>query len=190
MHALARRAGAATAVLTLALSPTAAHAAGPKPVTQGDGILIADGAAVRLPATFVCPAGWTAYLVAQIIQAVGDEFAGGFDSVAKECTGQRQKVTFFVQAVPAGDNTHPFRPGTASSRVIMDAVDPAAQEPPYYEGEETPAEEEGSSLLPPLPPLMTSQNSVADDPMPTEPAPQTVHAEARGVIKLKERARS
>ncbi|WP_019876350.1 hypothetical protein [Sporichthya polymorpha] len=189
MHALVRRAGAASAVLALALSPTAAHAAGPKPVTQGDGILIADGAAVRLPATFVCPAGWTAYLAAQVVQAVGDEFAGGFDSVAKDCTGQRQKVTFFVQAVPAGDNTHPFRPGAASSRVIMDAVDPAAEQPPYYEGDEVPVEEEGSPLLP-LPPLMTTQDTVADDPMPTEPAPQTVHAEARGVIKLKEKARS
>lgn len=193
MKAPTRRAAAVVATLTLglALSPSAAWAAGKK-VTQGNGTLQANGAALTLPATFTCPEGFMAYLTAQVIQAVDDEFAGGFDQAAKECTGEKQRVTFFIQSVPAGENTHPFRPGVASSRVIMDAVDPAAQDP-YFE--EPPAEGGGSGgdtgPLPVLPPLVgpsaSSQNSELDDPMPTEPGPppQPVHAEARGTIELK-----
>lgn len=181
---------ATTLTLALALAPSAALAAGPHRVTQGDGTLLADGAAVRVPATFSCPAGYMAYLTAQLIQAIGDEFAGGFDTTAKPCSGSKQKVTFFIQAVPAGDNTRPFRPGTASSRVILDAVDPESQEP-YYE-ELPPGEGEGegesSSVLPPLPPLSGAQHAVTDGPTPVG-APPTVHAEARGTIELKEKAR-
>jgi len=200
MKALARRtaAVAATMTLTLAISPSAALAAGAKKVTQSDATLLADGAAVTLPATFTCPAGYMAYLTAQIVQAIGQDFAGGFDTTAKECTGKKQKLTFFIQAAPAGDNTRPFEVGTASSRVIMDAVDPAAQDPygPYVEddGSGDGSGEDPGPLggLPPLPGASPAQYSTIDDPMPTEPpAPSpTVHGEARGVIEIKEKSGS
>lgn len=195
MKATARRTAAVAAATTLALaiSPSAAFAAGAKRVTQGNGTLMANGAALTLPATFTCPAGYMAYLTAQVIQAIDDEFAGGFDTAAKECTGSKQRISFFIQAIPAGDNTRPFQAGSASSRVILDAVDPEA-EGPYYEEEAPAGEGEGgsSSPLPVLPPLTGAQHSTIDDPMPTEPAeaPPTVHAEARGPIELKERTGS
>ncbi|MBA3743369.1 hypothetical protein [Sporichthya sp.] len=196
MKASARRTAAVAAATTLALaiSPSAALAAGAKRVTQGNGTLMADGAAITLPSTFTCPAGYMAYLTAQVIQAIDDEFAGGFDTAAKECTGEKQRISFFIQAIPAGDNTRPFQAGSASSRVILDAVDPEA-EGPYYE--EAPAGEgEGgdrsSSPLPEIPPLTGAQYSTIDEPMPTEPAEAspTVHAEARGPITLQEKAGS
>ena len=192
MKASARRtaAVAAATTLALALSPSAALAAGAKRVTQGNGTLQANGAAITLPSTFTCPAGFTAYLTAQVIQAIGDEFAAGFDQVSKECTGEKQKLTFYIQAVPAGDNTRPYQAGTASSRVILDAVDPEAEQP-YYE-EEMPPEgegEESASPLPDLPPLTGAQYSTMDEPM-SEEGPTTVHAEARGPITLKEKSGS
>lgn len=193
MNASVRRTAAVAAATTLALaiSPSAALAAGAKRVTQGNGTLMANGAAITLPATFSCPAGYMAYLTAQVIQAIGDEFAGGFDTAAKECTGSKQRISFFVQAIPAGDNTRPFQPGEASSRVILDAVDPEAQQP-YYD--EAPADEgdgegESSSPLPVLPPLTGAQYSTVDEPMGGE-APPSVHAEARGPITLKKKTGS
>jgi hypothetical protein len=196
MKASAQRtaAVAAATTLALALSPSAALAAGAKRVTQGNGTLQANGAAITLPSTFTCPAGFTAYLTAQVIQAIGDEFAAGFDTVSKQCTGEKQRLTFYIQAVPAGDNTRPYQAGTASSRVILDAVDPAAEQP-YYE-EAPPGEGEGeevpASPIPPLPPLTGAQYSTMDDPMgdPSDETPTTVHAEARGPITLKEKAGS
>ncbi len=191
MKASARRtaAVAAATTLALALSPSAALAAGTKPVTQGNGTLQANGAAITLPATFTCPAGYTAYLTAQVIQAIEDEFAAGFDTVTKECTGEKQKLTFYIQAVPAGDNTRPYQAGTASSRVIMDAVDPEAEQPYYEEVPEGEGEGEAASPIPPLPPLTGAQYSTMDEPM-SEDAPDIVHAEARGPITLKEKAGS
>lgn len=193
MKASARRAAAlaAATTLALALSPGAALAAGAKRVTQGDGTLQANGAAITLPATFTCPAGFTAYLTAQVIQAIGEDFAAGFDQLSRECTGERQKLTFYIQAVPAGDNTRPYQAGTASSRVILDAVDPEAEQP-YYEDVPPEGEGEGeepTSPLPELPPLTGAQYSTMDEPM-AEEAPTTVHAEARGPITLKEKGGS
>ena len=199
MKAYVRRTAAVAAAMTLSLavSPSAALAAGAKKVTQGDATLLADGAAVTLPSTFVCPAGYMAYLTAQIVEAIDDDFAGGFDTAAKECTGKKQKMTFFIQAAPAGDNTHPFEVGSASSRVIMDAIDPAAQDPygpmPVDEGDGSGGEEPSDSApLGGLPPLTGAQYSTMDDPMPDEPGgnPPTVHGEARGVIQIKEKAGS
>jgi hypothetical protein len=204
MKASARRTAAVAAATTLALtlSPSAALAAGAKRVTQGNGTLQANGAAITLPSTFTCPAGYTAYLTAQVIQAIGEDFAAGYDTVAKQCTGERQKLTFYIQAVPAGDNTRPYQAGTASSRVLMDAVDPDAEQPYYDEapagqGEGDGAGDAPASPLPPLPPLTGAQYSTMDDPMGDpegdpegEETPTTVHAEARGPITLKEKAGS
>jgi hypothetical protein len=203
MKATARRASVVLVTMTLGLSPSAALAAGAKKVTQGDGTILAHGAAITVPATFSCPAGYVAYLTAQVVQAIGEEFAGGFDTTTKECSGKKQQATFFIQAQPAGDNTRPFQVGEASSRVILDAVDPASLDP-YYgaEGTGDPSAADGQGAptgpLPPIPPLggpAPAQYSTIDDPMPTEPAPTppappSVHGEARGTIQLKEKPAS
>lgn len=168
-----------------ALAPAVASAApAEKRVTMKNGVIKADGAAVKLPTSFTCPAGFEAFLSAQIIQALGSKFAGGFDTAVRQCTGERQKITFYIQAVPA-ENTRPFREGPASARVILDAIDPESQGPFF---EEAPAEtfEEPAEpgLLPPLP--VGTQRIRGDEPVPGEPA-EAVHAEDRSTIQLRER---
>jgi hypothetical protein len=188
MTTSARRTGAVAALTTvaLALAPAASAASAAKQVGQGNATLHANGAAITLPATFTCPGGYVAYLSVQVIQAIDDEFAGGFDTATKDCTGAKQRVTFFVQSIPAGENTHPFEVGPASSRVILDAVDPESMEP-YYEEEVPEGEGESASPLPPLPPVTGAQYAIGEEPMPSDPAP-TVHAEARGTIEIREKS--
>lgn len=198
MHAASRRAIALAAAATLlaAFSPATAGAApAEKPVQMKNGILQADGAAVRLPTTFTCPPGFEAFLSAQIVQAIGKKFAVGFDSAARQCTGEQQKITFYVQSVPAGENTRPFKPGDASARVILDAFDPN-QSGPFFEEEPLPAEPESQpSILPSLP--IDLPAGALDEPEPGPvpeaeadfaPAPDpVVHAEDRSTIRLRER---
>lgn len=186
MQALQRRASAvlAMAAVGVALLPSAAGATGAKRVEQGDGRITAGGAAITVPATFTCPAGYDAYISIQVVQAIGDAFAGGFDTLTKTCTGAAQKVKFYIQAVPA-ENTRPFRAGEASSRVILDAVDPAQLEPfPTEEFSEEAPTEDPLSILPP-PPLAPADSTHArsDEPLPAS-GPATLHAEDRRTITL------
>lgn len=183
MTAVQRRAAilcAAAAIGTVFAPSSSAVAASSKRVQMADGVISANGAAVTMVTTFTCPAGYQAFLSTQIIEAIGKNFAGGFDSQTRDCTGEKQKIKFFVQAVPAGDNTRPFVAGPASARVILDAVDPAAID--GYDAE-PPASDEPAPLLPGLPPVESNQTR-ADDPMPAE-APPSIHAEDSGTITLK-----
>ncbi len=168
-------AAAATAAV---LAPSSAGAATAKRVQMSDGVITANGAMVTMGTTFTCPAGYQAFLSAQIVEAIGEKFAGGFDTQTRDCTGVKQTVKFFIQAVPA-ENTRPFEPGPASARVILDAVDPAAFDGGFPT--EDPAAEAAPLL--PIPPLASNQ-ARADEP---PAAPPSIHAEDAGTITLKEK---
>ncbi|MGQ0631664.1 MAG: hypothetical protein ACT4P1_11510 [Sporichthyaceae bacterium] len=171
-------------VAVLAVAPVGIAAAGAATVKDATlskvGVLTADGAATKISATFVCPQGYDAFVTLQVIQAQGEKFAGGFDQAGKTCTGKKQKVSFYVQAVPA-ENTAPFRSGSASARMILDAVDPEFAGQPFFE--EEPVEETPPGVLPPLP--FAGQKYLTDAGGESV-APQ-VHAEDRRTIRLRTR---
>jgi hypothetical protein len=94
-----------------------AHAAPATLVSAGPGILVADGAAVDIPLTFVCdtdPTLLTAVPVIQLTQRVSDgRIAAGFGNDQLSCTRQAQSVT--IRVVP---NVMAFNEGTAAATVV------------------------------------------------------------------------
>ncbi|RAM35562.1 hypothetical protein [Arthrobacter globiformis] len=95
-----------------------AHAAPATLVSAGPGILVADGAAVDIPVTFVCdtdPTLLIAVPVIQLTQRVSDgRLAAGFGNAQLSCTRQAQTVT--IRVVP---NLMAFNEGTAAATVVL-----------------------------------------------------------------------
>ena len=95
-----------------------AHAAPATLVSAGPGILVADGAAVDIPVTFVCdtdPALVTAVPVIQLTQRVSDgRIAGGIGNAELNCTRKAQTVT--IRVVP---NVMAFNEGTAAATIVL-----------------------------------------------------------------------
>ncbi|MFP3462198.1 hypothetical protein R5O87_15230 [Arthrobacter globiformis] len=95
-----------------------AHAAPATLVSAGPGILVADGAAVDIPVTFVCdtdPALVTAVPVIQLTQRVSDgRIAGGIGNAELNCTRKAQTVT--IRVVP---NLMAFNEGTAAATIVL-----------------------------------------------------------------------
>jgi hypothetical protein len=95
-----------------------AHAAPATLVSAGPGILVADGAAVDIPVTFVCdtdPTLLIAVPVVQLTQRVSDgRIAGGFGNEQLSCTRQSQTVT--IRVVP---NVMAFNEGTAAATIVL-----------------------------------------------------------------------
>jgi hypothetical protein len=95
-----------------------AHAAPATLVTAGPGILVADGAAVDIPVTFVCdtdPTLVTAVPVIQLTQRVSDgRIAGGLGNAELNCTRKAQTVT--IRVVP---NVMAFNEGTAAATIVL-----------------------------------------------------------------------
>jgi hypothetical protein len=94
------------------------HAAPATLVSAGPGILVADGAAVDIPVTFVCdtaPTLLTAVPVIQLTQRVSDgRIAGGLGNAELACTRKAQTVT--VRVVP---NVMAFNEGTAAATIVL-----------------------------------------------------------------------
>jgi len=109
-------AAALTAVLMAVAAP--AHAVPATLVSAGPGILVADGAAVDIPVTFVCDtdaALVTAVPVIQLTQRVSDgRIAGGLGNAELSCTKKAQTVT--IRVVP---NLMAFNEGTAAATVVL-----------------------------------------------------------------------
>ena len=87
-------------------------------VSAGPGILVAGGAAVDVPVTFVCdtdPALTIAIPVVQVTQRVSDgRIAGGGGNDQLSCTKQAQTVT--IRVVP---NMMAFNEGAAAASVYL-----------------------------------------------------------------------
>lgn len=109
-------AAALTAVLMAVAVP--AHAAPATLVSAGPGILVADGAAVDIPVTFVCdtdPTLVTAVPVIQLTQRVSDgRLAGGLGNAELKCTRKAQTAT--IRVVP---NLMAFNEGQAAATVVL-----------------------------------------------------------------------
>ncbi|WP_146072340.1 hypothetical protein [Arthrobacter sp. Y81] len=109
-------AAALAAMLVTTASP--AQAAPATLVSAGPGILVADGAAVDVPVTFVCdtdPALIIAIPVVQVTQRVSDgRIAGGGGNDQLSCTKQAQTVT--IRVVP---NMMAFNEGAAAASVYL-----------------------------------------------------------------------
>jgi hypothetical protein len=107
---------ALTAVLTAVAAP--AHAAPATLVSAGPGILVADGAAVDIPVTFVCdtdPTLVTAVPVIQLTQRVSDgRIAGGLGNAELDCTRKEQTAT--IRVVP---NLMAFDEGQAAATIVL-----------------------------------------------------------------------
>jgi hypothetical protein len=97
---------------------TPAQAAPATLVSAGPGVLVADGAAVDVPVTFVCdtdPALVMAIPVVQITQRVSDgRIAGGGGNDQLSCTKQTQTVT--IRVVPT---VMAFNEGAAAASVYL-----------------------------------------------------------------------
>jgi hypothetical protein len=97
---------------------TPAHAAPATLVSAGPGILVADGAAVDIPVTFVCdtdPTLLTAVPVIQLTQRVSDgRIAGGLGNAELTCTRKAQTAT--IRVVP---NVMAFNEGTAAATIVL-----------------------------------------------------------------------
>ncbi|MFE4544284.1 hypothetical protein [Arthrobacter sp. NPDC056727] len=117
---LGSRSRLATVALTAVLMAVAgpAHAAPATLVSAGPGILVADGAAVDIPVTFVCdtdPTLVTAVPVIQLNQRVSDgRIAGGLGNAELSCTHKAQTVT--IRVIP---NVMAFNEGTAAATVVL-----------------------------------------------------------------------
>ena len=109
---------AAALAAMLVTIATPAQAAPATLVSAGPGILVADGAAVDVPVTFVCdsdPALIIAIPVVQITQRVSDgRIAGGGGNDQLSCTRQAQTVT--IRVVP---NMMAFNEGPAAASVYL-----------------------------------------------------------------------
>lgn len=109
-------AAALAAMLVSTASP--AQAVPATLVSAGPGILVADGAAVDVPVTFVCdtdPALIIAIPVVQVTQRVSDgRIAGGGGNDQLSCTKQAQTVT--IRVVP---NMMAFNEGAAAASVYL-----------------------------------------------------------------------
>ena len=107
---------ALTAVLMAVAAP--ASAAPATLVSAGPGILVADGAAVDIPVTFVCdtdPTFVTAVPVIQLTQRVSDgRIAGGLGNSELSCTRKAQTVT--IRVIP---NVMAFNEGTAAATIVL-----------------------------------------------------------------------
>ena len=118
----------AAVALAAALVATAAPAqAAPSTlVSAGPGILVADGAAVDVPVTFVCdtdPALVTAIPVVQLTQRVSDgRIAGGGGNDQLSCTKKAQTVT--IRVIP---NLMAFNEGPAAASVLLQTCSPQFQ---------------------------------------------------------------
>ncbi|MDP9695603.1 UNVERIFIED_ORG: hypothetical protein J2X79_003180 [Arthrobacter globiformis] len=95
-----------------------AHAAPATLVSAGPGILVADGAAVDVPVTFVCDSDPTLLIAVpgiQLTQRVSDgRIAGGIGNEELSCTRQSQTVT--IRVVP---NAMAFIEGTAAATIVL-----------------------------------------------------------------------
>ncbi len=117
---LGTRSRLAAAALAAALVSIAApaHAAPATLVSAGPGILVADGAAVDVPVTFVCdtdPALIIAIPVVQLTQRVSDgRIAGGGGNAQLSCTKKAQTVT--IRVVP---NVMAFNAGATAATVYL-----------------------------------------------------------------------
>jgi hypothetical protein len=125
------------AVVGLAVGALAMGSVGAQAATSGTSIklghakVVAHGAAVRVPFSFVCPKGQTVALSLNLVEAVANgNLANGFDGTSnRTCTGKRQKGSFYVQATsPFGSVGRAFRVGTASATASIGAYDPSALE--------------------------------------------------------------
>jgi hypothetical protein len=109
---------AAALAATLVTMATPAQAAPSTLVSVGPGILVADGAAVDVPVTFVCdtdPALIMAIPIVQVTQRVSDgRIAGGGGNDQLSCTKQAQTVT--IRVIP---NLMAFDEGAAAASVFL-----------------------------------------------------------------------
>ncbi|MBP1232956.1 hypothetical protein JOE40_002600 [Arthrobacter sp. PvP102] len=109
---------AAALAATLVAIATPAQAAPATLVSAGPGILVADGAAVDVPVTFVCdtdPALIIAIPVVQLTQRVSDgRIAAGGGNDQLSCTKQTQTVT--IRVIP---NMMAFNEGAAAASVYL-----------------------------------------------------------------------
>jgi len=109
---------AAALAAMLATTASPAQAAPATLVSAGPGILVADGAAVDVPVTFVCdtdPALIIAIPVVQVTQRVSDgRIAGGGGNDQLSCTKQAQTVT--IRVVP---NVMAFNAGATAASVFL-----------------------------------------------------------------------
>jgi hypothetical protein len=109
---------AAALAAMLVTIATPAQAAPAALVSAGPGILVADGAAVDVPVTFVCdsdPALIIAIPVVQITQRVSEgRIAGGGGNDQLSCTKQAQTVT--IRVIP---NMMAFNEGAAAASVYL-----------------------------------------------------------------------
>ena len=117
---LRSRSRLAAVALTTGLMGIAApaHAAPATLVSAGPGMLVADGAAVDIPVTFVCDSDPTLVMavpVIQLTQRVSDgRIAGGLGNEEVSCTKKAQTVT--IRVVP---NLMAFNEGTAAATIVL-----------------------------------------------------------------------
>jgi hypothetical protein len=136
------------AVVGLAVGAVALGSVGAQAATSGMSIklghakVVAHGAAVRVPFSFVCPKGETVALNLNLVEAVahGNLASGSDGSYDRTCTGKRQTGSFYVQATsPFSSVGRAFRTGTASAAATIGAYDPSV------------LDGDGSGLLAPAP---------------------------------------
>ena len=146
-----RLAAVSLAVLGMTAITPPANAAPATLVSVGPGSLLADGASVDVPVTFICdtdPTRLIAVPIVEVNQRVSDgRIANGFGSKDTSCTKQEQTVT--VRVVP---RVMAYNPGTAVVTVMLQTCDVQFQCAAATFTTEIQLEESGGAQIPPAAP--------------------------------------
>lgn len=122
----------------LIMAPMAAFAGPSTPATAGTAQaapsaldvdnkakISARGAAIRIPYSYLCTAGWEGNLSVQVVQALGNDLASGYGNKSVKCSGDKKNASLYLQ-VAAYQGARPFAPGPASVSASLDSFDPKA----------------------------------------------------------------
>lgn len=146
-----RLAAVCFAVLAMTAIAPPANAAPSSLVSVGPGSLVADGAAVDVPLTFVCDSDPTllfAIPFVEVNQRVSDgRIANGFGNEEASCTRQAQTVT--VRVIP---RVMAFNPGTAVATVMLQTCNAQFQCAVVKFDTEIQLTEPGGAHIPPVAP--------------------------------------
>lgn len=146
-----RLAAVSLAVLGMTAITPPANAAPATLVSVGPGSLLADGASVDVPVTFICdtdPTRLIAVPIVEVNQRVSDgRIANGFGSKDTSCTRQEQTVT--VRVIP---RVMAYDPGTAVVTVMLQTCDVQFQCASATFTSEIQLEESGGAQIPPVAP--------------------------------------
>jgi hypothetical protein len=180
--------GAATAVVAVLATPVSAATRPAAPATTAGTTqkldlddkakISARGAAIRIPYSFVCTAGWEGNLNVQVVEALGENLASGYANKNLTCNGAKKTASLYVQ-VGAYQGARPFKAGPASVVATLDTFDPKAD--PCSSGGPCPMAAEPKAA--PQPPGMFTTASVPTRPTGTS-ADTFAHSEVQGTITL------